>query len=1432
MRDEDRTKAQLIEELTALRRRNEELEAGEEEHERIADALRQAEDRFRKLTEKSLNGVYIVQGEVFTYVNHKMAQIFGYEEHELVNRRGPKDIVFHEDWPFVEENLRKRFSGEVEALNFQFRGITKDRRIIHAEVYGSRTDDGGLPAVIGTLRDITERIRAREEIENELKKFQALYDLAVAMTAERTLDENLQLLVDKSRTLLEADKAFIALRDEQQDDLYMHSLSGIETEALRSLRIPIGVGLGGVVAETGQLSVVEDYFMEIGPAFHDVVREEGLLSGIAVPVQVEHTNVGVLYVFNTTRTPFSQAHLDTLSLLGNLAALEITRRQAQERLTEREESYRHLYEEARKREELYRSLLNSSADAIVNYDLEGRAQYVNPSFTRIFGWSFEEVEGRRIPFLPDSERAASMEKIDELLRDGTPCSGFESRRFTKDHRMVDVSISASRYHDQDGNPSGILSILRDITDQKQAEARLRESEEKYRDLYAETERRRQLYRTLLDVSPDPIVVYDMKGIPSYANPAFAKVFGWTFDEMKGKRTNFVPDENWPETLEMIKKVSRGENFSGTETRRFTKDGRIIDVSISGATFFDRAGDPGGSVVHIRDITDRKRAEADLATELKKFQALYELALAMSAERTLDENLELIVEKSKDLLSADKSFIALRDEQAGDLYMHTLSGIVVEEFKDLRIPFGVGLGGKVAESGQLYVVEDYFQEIGPAFHGIARAEGLLSGIAAPVQIGKTNVGVLYVFNRTKTPFSKSDLDTLSMLGNLAAVEITRKQAQERLRESEESYRKLYGEAKRREELYVSLLNSSADAIVIYDMEGRTQYVSPSFTRIFGWTLEEVEGKRIPFLPEFEREATMRIIQGLIEDGTPCMGFETKRYTKDGNILNISISSSRYRDHEGKHAGILVTLRDITDRKHAEAALKESEERFRTLAEVAPFGLVILGPDESTEYLNPKFTEIFGYTIEDLPDSTSWFDIAYPNERSRGRAASIWKADTAEIKVEYGIGTEANPRVFTVRCKGGVFKKVAYRAVLLATGRLIATFLDVTAEVKAQEEIIRAKNEWERTFNSVTDLILILNSKQEIVRANKAVAQRLGTAPDDLIGANCYDMAIDRKTPPALCPDTSVLADGKEHSAEVFDERLGGVFDLRVSPLRDDEGRLLGSVNVARDITAFKYIERARRLAVHHLSHELKTPLAIIKASVKDLADQEIPAKLKTRKIERIRRSLARLSDIQHSVQDIVAPAQYNPRMFAVDRTAEDIVEEIRVSSAHRSVGLTTRLEPIETGIIDPAVFAQAVRTLVKNAIENTPDLGDVIVSLRSTPSGVLLQVSDTGVGIARGDREFVFEAFHHTQETEQYSTRNPFDFNAGGKGLELMRLKILSEEGTFDISFESQRCRYLLDNRSICPGLVSSCTHVTDVEGCRQSGGTTFSVLFRGKDDRE
>ena len=181
--------------------------------------------------------------------------------------------------------------------------------------------------------------------------------------------------------------------------------------------------------------------------------------------------------------------------------------------------------------------------------------------------------------------------------------------------------------------------------------------------------------------------------------------------------------------------------------------------------------------------------------------------------------------------------------------------------------------------------------------------------------------------------KMEVNILSRANAVMQKEIVKREKTEAaLRKSQEKNKYLYEESNHAKEVYRSLLHSSADAIVIYDLEGTVEYISPVFTQIFGWTLEELKGKQIPFLPEFEKESTMAIIKDLVEKGTPCHGFETKRYTKDGRLLEVSISASRYDDHQGKPAGTLVILRDISEKKKFEAKLQYMErmEAIGTLA----------------------------------------------------------------------------------------------------------------------------------------------------------------------------------------------------------------------------------------------------------------------------------------------------------------------------------------------------------------------------------------------------------------------------------------------------------------------------------------------------------------------
>jgi diguanylate cyclase (GGDEF)-like protein/PAS domain S-box-containing protein len=139
-------------------------------------------------------------------------------------------------------------------------------------------------------------------------------------------------------------------------------------------------------------------------------------------------------------------------------------------------------------------------------------------------------------------------------------------------------------------------LKKEIDERAIAQKALKESEKKY--------------RTLLEAIPDPVAVYDLEGRIVYINPAFTQVFGWSLVESVSRHAHFVPYENMEENAFMINKIARGETIAGLETRRLSKDGRKVDVSISGAGFFDDNKILLGSVFTFQNLTERKKIEEE------------------------------------------------------------------------------------------------------------------------------------------------------------------------------------------------------------------------------------------------------------------------------------------------------------------------------------------------------------------------------------------------------------------------------------------------------------------------------------------------------------------------------------------------------------------------------------------------------------------------------------------------------------------------------------------------------------------------------------------------------------------------------------------------------------------------------------------------------
>ncbi|HOV86629.1 MAG TPA: PAS domain S-box protein [Syntrophobacteraceae bacterium] len=455
----------------------------------------------------------------------------------------------------------------------------------------------------------------------------------------------------------------------------------------------------------------------------------------------------------------------------------------------------------------------------------------------------------------------------------------------------------------------------------------------------------------------------------------------------------------------------------------------------------------------KEVRLRREVEKTLEDELEKFRGLYDLAIAMTTDRTLDQNLQLIVDQCRRLLHSDISYLSLYDESRGDFYKHTCSGIHLEAFRKIRLPPGKGLGGLVTRTQQGHIVEDYFGEAGLERlpdESIAE-EGIVSGMAAPVRMGSRNLGVLYVFNRSRIRYTAADLDTLSLIGNLAAVEVARKQVESSLRESEERFR----------------IMAQTTGDVIYRLHYDSMeydYLSPGIRKLTGYSAEEI--REIGFsrlvvridLPERENVSPSVIARNRAEGKTGEFRADYLIRSKEGEHKWLRDHSFPWHDDLGRVAGSVGILSDISDYRRAEALVRErtaelikSEEKYRTLVENVPLVVYRMGLDGEVLFVNPFVEELFGYSaVEILANPRLWKETVYREDLERvleQRRKCCSRGE--ELMIEY-----------RVRHKDGRLVHVLDHAIPSfvsegVVGSVDGIIIDVTGRRILQEKLIQAE-----------------------------------------------------------------------------------------------------------------------------------------------------------------------------------------------------------------------------------------------------------------------------------------------------------------------------------------------------------------------------------------
>ncbi len=454
------------------------------------------------------------------------------------------------------------------------------------------------------------------------------------------------------------------------------------------------------------------------------------------------------------------------------------------------------------------------------------------------------------------------------------------------------------------------------------------------------------------------------------------------------------------------------------------------------------------------------------------------------------------------------------------------------------------------------------------------------------------------------------------------------------------------------------------------------------------------------------------------------FEIIHQAKDGKRIPVEVNNHLF-ELNGKKVALAIS-RDITKRKKADEEIKLASFYNRSLIEATLDPLVTIGPEGEIDDVNNATEIVTGYSRDELIGS-DFSDYFTDHKRARKGYQQVFNEGFVK---DYPL---------EIQHRDGHITSVLYNASVYRdeSGDVVGVFAaarDITELKKAENDIIRAKEEWEKTFDAVPDLIAILDTNFRIVRANKAMANRLEVIPEEAVGLTCYNVVHGLTAPPSFCPFSKLLDDGSEHTAEVHEDRIGGDFIISVSPLHDVDGKLIGAVHVARDITERKKAEDEiikslyeKEVLLREIHHRVKNNLQII-ASLLHLQEVTVSGE----GVDVLKESEGRVKSMAMIHEKLYQSPTFNDINFK--QYIEKLVDDILYTYGTPTGTIRTNMiiEEINLNIDTAIPLGLIINELVTNSVKYAfPQLeGTITLKLKSLHEQMELTIADNGIGLPK------------------------------------------------------------------------------------------------------
>lgn len=558
----------------------------------------------------------------------------------------------------------------------------------------------------------------------------------------------------------------------------------------------------------------------------------------------------------------------------------------------------------------------------------------------------------------------------------------------------------------------------------------------------------------------------------------------------------------------------------------------------------------------------------------------------------------------------------------------------------------------------------------------------------------------------------------------------------------------------EDRFRAVVESAPDAIIVADHAGAIISWNKGAQRLFAYAEEEVLGQALTLImPARYRDAHQKGIERIRSAGAPRLigrTIELHGLRKDGSEFPLELSLATWKTAKGTfYSGI---LRDITERKRAEASLRESQERFRQLAENICEVFWLTDPRKNEIiYISPGYEAIWGRPCESLYASPrSWLDAIHPADQARVLEAALTKQVTGEYDEEYCIvrpdGTIrwVHDRAFPIRDESGR----AYRIAGIAE--------DITERKQAQQALRNAYDRIETILASLPGAIVIVGDDRKIVYANSLAWQFFGSGQPTLISRpvsevlplteSRWDQLIETHTRPTTDDEARQPGDELEVGKRVFRYRLFSV------ALRGSEHQQTGLV--LWDVTEHKVLQdqliQAEKLAslgtlVTGMAHEINNPMQSILGLAQIILEETDAGAIKEYARD-IAQCAQHVAAIVRNFTDYARPTSRDEEV-EID-LGERLSEAVKMAQRCPQFGhaeVVTTFQPTPHLRAKRSEIDQVFVNLISNAVEAMDGHGRLTLATETQGTRLTVRISDTGCGISKPLLGKIFDPFFTTKE---------------------------------------------------------------------------------------